>query len=67
MSKKKSVDVYDDEVPGALAEQAGDAEPILKKYAGAVHIGADLTLYQRRAFNVLLFWAMPEMPRTTGP
>jgi hypothetical protein len=52
-------------VPKAIAEQAADDEPILKKYAGAVHIGADLTLYQRRAFNVLLFWAMPEMPRTT--
>lgn len=48
-----------------LTEQASDGEPILKKYAGAVHIGADLTLYQRRAFNCLLFWAMPEMPQTT--
>ena len=64
MSKKKPVP-DDDAVPDALAEQAGDGEPVLKKYAGAVHIGADLTLYQRRAFNVLLFWAMPEMPRTT--
>jgi len=64
MSKKTTLDV-DDKVPGALAEQADDGEPVLKKYAGAVHIGADLTLYQRRAFNVLLFWAMPEMPRTT--
>jgi hypothetical protein len=54
-----------DEVPDALAEQSADGEPVLKKYAGAVHIGADLTLYQRRAFNVLLFWAMPEMPKTT--
>ncbi|MBK1618423.1 hypothetical protein CKO42_08220 [Lamprobacter modestohalophilus] len=54
-----------DNVPTALAEQTADGEPILKKYAGAVHIGADLTLYQRRAFNVLLFSAMPEMPRTT--
>jgi hypothetical protein len=64
MNKRKSIDA-DDEVPGALAEHAADGKPILKKYAGAVHIGADLTLYQRRAFNVLLFWAMPEMPRTT--
>ena len=64
MSKKKATN-GDDEVPGAIAEQADGGEPILKKYAGAVHIGADLTLYQRRAFNVLLFWAMPEMPRTT--
>lgn len=64
MSNNKRSDV-DDQVPGALAEQAGDGEPVLIKYAGAVHIGADLTLYQRRAFNVLLFWAMPEMPRTT--
>jgi hypothetical protein len=64
MSKKK-VTNGDDMVPSALAEQSCDGEPILKKYAGAVHIGADLTLYQRRAFNVLLFWAMPEMPRTT--
>lgn len=55
----------DDDVPDALAEQSADGEPVLKKYAGAVHIGADLTLYQRRAFNVLLFWAMPEMPKTT--
>lgn len=53
-----------DEVPSALAE-VGDGKTVLKKYAGAVHIGADLTLYQRRAFNVLLFWAMPEMPKTT--
>lgn len=53
------------QVPNALTEQSSDGEPILKKYAGAVHIGADLTLYQRRAFNVLLFWAMPDMPRTT--
>ena len=64
MTNRKTAD-DEEEVPGALAEQAGDGEPILKKYAGAVHIGADLTLYQRRAFNVLLFWAMPEMPRTT--
>jgi len=63
MSKKTKIEPLDD-VPNALAE-AGDGEPILKKYAGAVHIGADLTLYQRRAFNVLLFWAMPEMPKTT--
>lgn len=54
-----------DEVPDALAEQSADGEPVLRKYAGAVHIGADLTLYQRRAFNVLLFWAMPDMPKTT--
>ncbi|WP_295394935.1 replication initiation protein [uncultured Thiodictyon sp.] len=52
-------------VPATLAEQSDDGQPVLRKYAGAVHIGADLTLYQRRAFNVLLFWAMPEMPRTT--
>jgi hypothetical protein len=52
-------------VPAALAEQSDDGQLVLRKYAGAVHIGADLTLYQRRAFNVLLFWAMPEMPRTT--
>jgi hypothetical protein len=53
----------DQDMPAALTEQSSDGEPILKKYAGAVHIGADLTLYQRRAFNVLLFWAMPEMPK----
>lgn len=52
-------------VPATLAEQSDDGQPVLRKYAGAVHIGADLTLYQRRAFNVLLFWAMPEMPSTT--
>lgn len=53
------------DVPDALADQSADGDPVLKKYAGAVHIGADLTLYQRRAFNVLLFWAMPDMPKTT--
>ena len=64
MTKEHDIDA-DGDVPTALAEHAADGEPILKKYAGAVHIGADLTLYQRRAFNVLLFWAMPDMPRTT--
>jgi hypothetical protein len=64
MSRKTS-ESLEEKIPDALVEKAGDDEPILKKYAGAVHIGADLTLYQRRAFNVLLFWAMPEMPRTT--
>lgn len=62
--KTKPTNEMLDEVPNALAE-AGEGKPILKKYAGAVHIGADLTLYQRRAFNVLLFWAMPGMPKTT--
>ncbi|SDX62689.1 replication initiation protein [Thiocapsa roseopersicina] len=52
-------------VPNTLSELSENGEPILKKYVGAVHIGADLTLYQRRAFNVLLFWAMPHMLRTT--
>ena len=64
MARQSDTDA-DTDVPSALAEHSADGEPILKKYAGAVHIGADLTLYQRRAFNVLLFWAMPEMPRTT--
>ena len=64
---RKSQKVIEDSVPvpATLAEQSDDGQPVLRKYAGAVHIGADLTLYQRRAFNVLLFWAMPEMPRTT--
>ena len=54
-----------DAVPQALAELSDDHDLTLRKYAGAVHIGADLTLYQRRAFNVLLFSAMPRMPETT--
>ncbi len=54
-----------DSLPNTLSELSDNGEPILKKYVGAVHIGADLTLYQRRAFNVLLFWAMPHMLRTT--
>lgn len=64
---KKSIRATDenDQVPDTLVEHAADGEPTLKKYAGAVHIGADLTLYQRRAFNVLLFWAMSDMPKTT--
>ena len=53
------------DVPSGLADKSTDGDLVLKKYAGAVHIGADLTLYQRRAFNVLLFSAMPDMPRTT--
>ncbi len=65
MSNKTPVNSDDSEVPNALAKQAGETEPVLRKYAGAVHIGADLTLYQRRAFNVLLFWAMPEMSHTS--
>ena len=64
MARKRNTDAEAD-IPNALADQAADGEPVLKKYAGVVHIGADLTLYQRRAFNVLLFWAMPDMPRTT--
>ena len=55
----------DESVPQALARLATDRDLTLRKYAGAVHIGADLTLYQRRAFNVLLFSAMPHMPETT--
>ena len=55
----------DESVPDALARLAADRDLTLRKYAGAVHIGADLTLYQRRAFNVLLFSAMPRMPETT--
>ena len=64
---RKSQKIVEDSapVPATLAEQSDDGQPVLRKYAGAVHIGADLTLYQRRAFNVLLFWAMPQMPRTT--
>lgn len=65
MGKSKKIIEDSTPVPAILAEQSDDGQPVLRKYAGAVHIGADLTLYQRRAFNVLLFWAMPEMPRTT--
>ncbi|MBK1646433.1 hypothetical protein CKO25_17630 [Thiocapsa imhoffii] len=63
MTKKKTEN--QESVPNSLSERSETSEPVLKKYVGAVHIGADLTLYQRRAFNVLLFWAMPHMLRTT--
>jgi plasmid replication initiation protein len=62
---QQKADMDDDSVPRALAERAGKDQPVLLKYSGAVHIGADLTLYQRRAFNVLLYWAMAAMPKTT--
>lgn len=55
----------EENIPATLNALSENSEPVLKKYVGAVHIGADLTLYQRRAFNVLLFCAMPNMPRTT--
>ncbi|NCA71540.1 MAG: RepB family plasmid replication initiator protein [Sphingobacteriia bacterium] len=64
MAKTRKLE-SEEHIPATLNALSENSEPVLKKYVGAVHIGADLTLYQRRAFNVLLFWAMPNMPRTT--
>ena len=63
MSKKKHTELKP--ASATTKDPVVDEDAILKKFAGAVHIGADLTLWQRRAFNVLLYAAMDNMPHTT--